>query len=134
MTGFLLALGVGFATGIISGFGIGGGTLLMVYLTLLAHVQQRMAQGINLLYFLPTAAAALILHAKNHYIRWKAVLPAALAGCISAGLFSFLAMELELGLLKKLFGGFLILTGISELMKKTPKQSDQSHVQPKKRR
>ncbi len=118
MLSFAIAAIAGLVTGVISGFGIGGGTILMVYLTAFAGVAQRTAQGINLLYFLPTAAAALILHSKNHYIEWKAVVPAVLCGCLTAGLFSLVAMQMDLGLLKKLFGGFLILTGLSELFKK----------------
>lgn len=116
---FFLPILAGFLSGIVSGFGIGGGTVLMVYLTVLISLPQRIAQGINLLYFLPTAAAALIVHRKNRFLEKKVILPAALAGCISAALFSFAAMYLDTGLLKKLFGGFLIVTGLTELFKKT---------------
>lgn len=115
---FILSVLAGFLSGIISGFGIGGGTVLMVYLTAVLSLPQRTAQGINLLYFLPTAAAALLIHRKNSYLEKKAILPAALAGCISAAVFSFIAMYLDTDLLKKLFGGFLIITGISEILKK----------------
>ncbi len=115
---FLWAVLAGFVTGIISGFGIGGGTVLMVYLTAILDLGQRTAQGINLLYFLPTAAAALIIHSKNRYVKWKSVLPAAVFGCITAGITSYFAMNMDLGLLKKLFGGFLIITGLMELFKK----------------
>lgn len=115
---FLIAMAAGLITGIISGFGVGGGTILMVYLTALCNLPQTTAQGINLFYFLPTATAALILHRKNHYVRWKAVLPAALSGCIAAGIMSFVALNMELSLLKHLFGLFLIVTGVIELFKK----------------
>lgn len=108
---------VGLLTGILSGFGIGGGTILMVYLTLFTQLSQRAAQGINLLYFLPTAAAALIIHSKNHMISWKAVVPAVLAGCVAACISGFFASGLELVLLKRLFGGFLVVTGLMELGK-----------------
>lgn len=118
MLSLLTAAAAGLVTGIISGFGIGGGTILMVYLTAMAGVAQRTAQGINLLYFLPTAAAALLLHSKNHYVEWKAVLPAVLCGCVTAGILSLIALQMDLELLKKLFGGFLIITGLSELFKK----------------
>lgn len=104
MLNFSIAALAGLVTGIISGFGIGGGTILMVYLAAIAGISQRTAQGINLLYFLPTAAAALILHSKNHYVEWKAVIPAVLCGCLTAGLLSFVAMTMDLELLKKLFG------------------------------
>lgn len=119
MVNFLIAAFAGLITGIISGFGIGGGTVLMVYLTVLAGISQRTAQGINLLYFIPTAIAALFIHAKNRFIDWKVVLPAAVVGCISAGILSYVAMSMELSLLKRLFGLFLIATGLSELLKKS---------------
>ena len=115
---YIFAVLAGFITGIISGFGIGGGTILMVYLTALLSLPQRTAQGINLLYFLPTAAAALIIHSKNRFVAWRAVIPAVLCGCVTAGISSFFAMSMDLGLLKKLFGGFLIVTGLMELFKK----------------
>lgn len=116
---FLISTIAGFLSGIISGFGIGGGTILMVYLTAILSTPQLAAQGINLLYFLPTAAAALIIHRKNHYLEKAAILPAILGGCISAAVFSFIAMYLDTGLLKKLFGAFLIITGLTEVFKKT---------------
>lgn len=119
MVTFVFACLAGFITGIISGFGIGGGTILMVYLTAILSLPQKAAQGINLLYFLPTAAAALIIHRKNRFLETKVILPAAIAGCISAALLSFVAMYLEVGLLKRLFGGFLIITGLTEVFKKT---------------
>ena len=108
----------GAVTGVLSGFGVGGGTLLLIYMTAFAGVEQHQAQGINLLYFLPTAAAALLIHSKNRQVEWKAVLPAALCGCLTAGILSMAAMHMELDLLRRLFGGFLILTGIAELRKK----------------
>lgn len=116
---FFLSVLAGFLTGIISGFGIGGGTILMVYLTAFMSLPQRVAQGINLLYFLPTAASALIIHSKNRYVNWKAVIPATIAGSVAAALFSLAAMHMELSLLKKLFGGFLTITGLLELFKKS---------------
>ena len=65
MTAWLLPLLAGGVTGVLSAFGIGGGSLLLIYLTSFAALDQHQAQGINLLYFLPAAAAALPSHAKN---------------------------------------------------------------------
>lgn len=90
----------------------------MVWMTAVLTLEQKTAQGINLLYFLPTAAAALIFHAKNRMLEWRAILPAALAGCATAALGAWLASGVEMGLLRKLFGGFLILVGISEVFGK----------------
>ena len=53
MTAWVIALLAGGATGILSAFGIGGGSLLLIYLTSFAALDQHQAQGINLLYFLP---------------------------------------------------------------------------------
>lgn len=65
MKAFFLPALVGFFTGILSAWGIGGGTLLLLVMTLFLGVDQLSAQGINLLYFLPTAAMALAEHKKN---------------------------------------------------------------------
>lgn len=105
----------GLACGVLSGLGVGGGTLLMVWMTAIAGLDQQTAQGINLLYFLPTAGAALILHGKNRLIRWKTVLPAALAGSLCAGAGALLSTEMDGKLLGRLFGGFLIIVGLREL-------------------
>ena len=118
MAGFVAAAAAGAVCGVISGFGIGGGSILMVYLTAVLAIEQRAAQGVNLLYFLPTAAAALIVHAKRRQIAWHAVLPAALAGAAAAALGACAAMRLDNSLLRKLFGGFLLIIGLAELFKK----------------
>lgn len=112
---FWIPLLAGTVTGILSGFGVGGGTLLLVYMTAFAGVEQRLAQGINLLYFLPAALLALPAHIKNGYIETRALLPAISAGLVCAALAAWIATGLEVSLLRKLFGGFLIVIGISEL-------------------
>lgn len=75
MLNFLIAVLAGLVCGVLSGFGIGGGSLLMVWMTAVLAMEQKAAQGINLLYFLPTAVCALIFHAKHRQICWKAVVP-----------------------------------------------------------
>ena len=104
MSEWVLPLAVGAATGVLSGFGVGGGTLLLVYMTAFAGVDQHLAQGINLLYFLPAGLMALPAHVKNGYIE-KPVLLAATA--------------MEVGLLRKFFGAFLIVVGLMELFGRT---------------
>ncbi len=121
MLSFLIAVAAGLVCGVLSGFGIGGGSLLMVWMTAVLSMEQKVAQGINLLYFLPTAADALIFHTKNRLIEWKAVVPAAIAGSVTAALAALLSANLEMSLLRKLFGGFLILVGLSEVFLKTRK-------------
>ena len=62
--------------------------------------------------------SAIIFHAKNRLIAWRAVLPAALAGCATAALGAFVAVGLEMAVLQKLFGGFLLLVGLEEVILK----------------
>ena len=105
------------------GSGVGGGTLLLVYMTAFAGVEQRLAQGINLLYFLPAGLLALPAHVKNGYIEKPALLPAIGAGLACAALAAWAATAMEVGLLKKLFGAFLIVVGLMELFTKPDSQS-----------
>ena len=123
MKDWILPLIVGAATGVLSGFGVGGGTLLLVYMTAFAGVEQRLAQGINLLYFLPAGLLALPAHMKNGYIEKRALLPAIGAGLACAALAAWAATAMEVGLLKKLFGAFLIAVGLMELFTKPDSQS-----------
>lgn len=118
MTGLLTAALAGAVCGVLSGFGVGGGSVLMLYLTAVAGLDQRTAQGVNLLYFLPTALAAVVFHAKHGLVDRRAAVPAMVAGCLTALGCSYLAMSLDLALLKKLFGVFLLATGGVELLHK----------------
>ena len=118
MSGALPALAAGVLTGILSGFGVGGGTLLLVYMTLVAGLDQQLAQGINLLYFLPAGLMALPAHVKNGYVEKKALLPAIGAGLICAALAAWAATGLDTGVLRKCFGAFLVLIGLWELIGK----------------
>ena len=112
---WLFPLLAGLGTGVLSGFGVGGGTLLLVYMTAFAGVEQRLAQGINLLYFLPVGLMALPAHIKNGYIEKRALVSAILSGLLCAGLAAWVATAVEVELLRKWFGGFLILIGAMEL-------------------
>ena len=118
MTDWLIPALAGALTGILSGFGIGGGSLLLIYMTSFAGVPQNLAQGINLLYFLPTAGAALPVHAKNGYIEKAALLPAITAGLAGTALAAWAATALDVQLLRKCFGVFLLIVGLRELFRK----------------
>ena len=108
----------GAVTGVITGFGIGGGTLLILYLTMFRDTSQLAAQGINLLYFLPTAGCALVSHITNRRIEWRAVVFAAGAGVITTIIAAIFASKLDTTLLRRIFGAFLVVVGVSELLRK----------------
>lgn len=104
--------------GILSGFGIGGGTLLIIAMTSFLGVEQLSAQGINLLYFIPTAGASLFGHIKNKLINFEVFLWTAIPGSVATVLSAMALGKLDKGLSRKIFGGFLIIVGISELFRK----------------
>ena len=118
MKDWLIAALAGAVTGVLSGFGVGGGSLLLVYMTGIKGVPQTLAQGVNLLYFLPAAATALPAHLKNGYVEKKALLPAIAAGLVCSALAAWAATALDVEVLRKCFGGFLILIGLRELFQK----------------
>lgn len=112
---------VGTCLGFLSGLGIGGGSLLILWLTLVLGMDQVTARGINLLFFLPTAIIASIFRWRQGAVEFRTTLPAVIAGTLSAGIFSILGMKIDTSLLKKLFGLLLILTGLRELFYKPKK-------------
>lgn len=118
MMDWLIAALAGAVTGVLSGFGVGGGSLLLIYMTSFAGVPQTLAQGVNLLYFLPAAATALPAHFKNGFVEKKALLPAVAAGLACTALTAWAATALDVDILRKCFGGFLIVIGFRELFRK----------------
>ena len=119
MGGWITAFLAGAAAGVLSGFGIGGGTLLLLYMNTFAGLDQHLAQGINLLYFLPTAATALPSHLKNGFVEKRVILPAVLAGLVGTGLAAWAATSLDVGLLRRFFGVYLTYIGVRELFRRS---------------
>ena len=111
MTDYLLPFLCGLGAGIISAWGVGGGTLLLLVMTLFLGVEQRSAQGINLLFFLPTAASSLYCHRKNGYLdapTMKSAVPPAIALAL---LGAWIATAIDVELLRKPFGVYLLFSG-----------------------
>ena len=112
------ALLVGLITGVVSGCGIGGGSLLMLYLTVIAGVATNEAAVINLLYFLGCALPAIRTHQQNRLIRGDAAWRCLPTGLPAAVLGAFVAMWLDTGWLHRGFGVFLLYIGFKELFYK----------------
>lgn len=113
---FLLLLST--ALGFLSGIGVGGGSLLILWLTLIMNMPHAEARGINLLFFLPCALVACFFRWRQGVLEPKLVFPGILAGCISAAIFCWLGIKLDSQILKKLFGILLLFTGLRELLYK----------------
>lgn len=118
MKEWLIPMLAGFGAGILSAWGIGGGTLLLLLMTLFLGVEQTQAQAINLLYFLPTAGISLLEHRKNGYLDRVVIRSAAPAGVLAALCAAWAATSVDIALLRKPFGLFLLWAGASMLRKK----------------
>lgn len=102
-------------SGIISGMGIGGGTILIPALIIIFNTEQHIAQSVNLLSFIPVATVALITHIKNKNVEIKLSIKLIILGIIGAIAGSMIAAKLPSSLLRKLFGIFLFFMGIYEI-------------------
>lgn len=116
LTSWPVALAVSVLLGFLTGLGVGGGSLLILWLTMAAGLAQQTARGINLIFFLPSAIIAGFFRWKAGDVDWKAILPAIGAGCAAAAGFSWLGSHMDLSLLRKLFGALLLITGLRELL------------------
>ncbi len=102
----------------LSGMGVGGGGLLVIYLSLVGTVDQLAAQGINLLFFICASGAALLLNLKKRKFDFKRMVILSLSGVVFAILGAMVARRIDVGVLKKLFGGFLVLSGFLGVFKR----------------
>ena len=112
---FPFALLVGVVLGYLAGLGVGGGSLLILWLTLVLGAPSQSARLINLMFFITAAGAVSIFRWKQGTLPLKKILPAIITGSIAAGIFSWVGLRLDAGLLKKLFGILLLFTGVREL-------------------
>ena len=122
MMDWLLPFLCGLGASLISAWGVGGGTLLLLVMTLFLGVDQRTAQGINLLFFLPTAASALICHARGGFLdkpTLKTAVPIAVAAALAG---AWIATAIDVELLRRPFGVYLLLSGISLILPQKKKK------------
>ena len=120
----MVTLLVGTALGFLTGLGVGGGSLLMVWLTAVLGISAITARSINLLFYLPGAAIATLFRKRQGNIQWKNVLPPALAGCAAAAVCSRLSTAVDNSWLQKLFGVILIIAGLREIFWKPKRRGE----------
>ena len=115
LSSFPVSVLVGIVLGFLSGLGVGGGTFLMLWLTLVLGMDPQSARCINLLFFIPCAICSSLFRWKQGTLPIKKLIVPVLLGCIMAGIFSFWGSTLDTAVIKKIFGGLLIFAGIREL-------------------
>ena len=106
----------GIIAGIVSGMGMGGGTILITFLTCFYDVNQLVAQASNIIFFIPTSIIASIVNIRNKKINWKIAIPLSISGVLGAIFGSNLANKIEVKILKKCFAIFLIIIAIYEII------------------
>ncbi len=109
---------IGFIVGTLSSMGFGGGSILLLYLTLFRQVEQRTAAGINLIFFLPCAALSTVLFIKNKVVKKEILLPLMLCSAAGAALGAWISMGIDVQILRKGFGIFLLIMGTKDLLSK----------------
>ncbi len=103
---------MGLIAGIIGGMGMGGGTILILLLSIFSNVEQHIAQGTNVVFFVPTAIAAIFILIKNKNVRFNVGIPICLWGLLGAFMGATISSKMEVNILRKCFGFFLIIIAI----------------------
>lgn len=112
---WLISIPAGTLLGFLSGLGTGGGSLLILWLTVVAGMEYEQARLINLMFFIPSALVACLFRWKQNHLAIKKVLPAIGAGIVCAVLGNWLSTVIDTQLLKKIFGFMLLAAGAREL-------------------
>lgn len=111
----MLEILTGLISGIVSGTGMGGGTILILILSVFMGVEQHTAQATNLVFFVPTSLTAIITTIKDKLINWEIGVPVAIAGIVGAIIGAKTSVNMDVNYLKRYFGIFLILISIYEI-------------------
>ena len=106
---------IGMFSGIFSGIGMGGGTILIFLLTTFIGLEQHIAQAANLIYFIPTAISAIIVNFKNKNIDTKLAIFVSIGGALGAIIGANISVNIGVQKLRRLFGIFLVIIVIHEI-------------------
>lgn len=113
---YIIGIPVGILLGIASGLGLGGGSLLVLWLNFYMKMEQTDIRMVNLLFFIPCALISTMIYRKNSLLPWKKLILGTIAGCIASAAFSWISGNIQLEILKSLFGVLLIVAGIQQLL------------------
>ena len=111
----MLEVLIGFISGIVSGTGMGGGTILILCLSIFSGIEQKIAQATNLIFFIPTSIVAIYINIKKRNINFKNSKLVIFFGIIGAIIGAIIAKNMNTKILKKAFGVFLAFIAIHEV-------------------
>lgn len=106
---------IGIISGFVSGMGMGGGTILILCLSMFLGIEQHIAQATNLVFFIPTSIIAIIINIKQKYVDFKIAIPIAISGVVGAVIGAIYSSKTDVKMLKKYFGIFLGLIALWEI-------------------
>ncbi len=106
---------IGLVSGIVSGTGMGGGTILIFLLTFVIGMEQHIAQATNLIFFIPTSIVAIIVNVKNKNIDIPLAIIISIFGILGAIIGANISINTDVGILRKCFGIFLAIIAINEI-------------------
>ncbi len=109
---------VSFAVALLAGMGVGSAGLLVLFLTFVKNIPQLKAQGLNLLFFLFSSGAALLVHLRCTPPFLGLLLLLVPTGLLGAWGGTALALYLPQALLRRIFGCFLLMSGTLGILAK----------------
>ena len=126
-TSWIVTACAAFLAAVLSGLGVGSAGIFVLYLTAWAGLGQAEAQGVNLLFYLISGGASMLLHARRRSIPWRLV--AFLVICAIPGtlLGTHLVRIMDAKLLRRLFGGMLIVTGLPALLRRSSRRKKEKN-------
>jgi len=113
---FLYYMLIAVLSGVFAGMGMGGGTFLIPLLTLIMNVPQRVASCINLLVFVPMAIITIIIYSKQKLIDFKNFWIVSVPACLVCFCGVLLAVNLSSKILKIIFGVFIAIVGVVQIV------------------
>ena len=126
-----------FVIAILSGLGVGGGGLFVIWLTMIEGLDSISARGYNLLFFVFSASAALVFHALRKRLRLRLVIFMSLFAAVGTAVGVFLGQRISPDLLRRFFGILLVVSGGYTLISKLPAllrkdKSESTQITPQK--
>lgn len=107
----------GIISGTVTGLGMGGGTILILLLSLFMNLEQHIAQATNLVFFVPTALSAIIINIKQKNIDYKLAGIVIIFGIIGAIIGAIISESISSYNLRKYFAIFIMIIAFYEIYK-----------------
>ena len=102
----------GIIAGIVTGLGMGGGSILILLLSVFSGLDQHIAQATNLVFFIPTSIVAIYTNLKYKNVDLKLASIISIFGVLGAIMGAIISSNSSL--LKKFFAVFILIIAIYE--------------------